>query len=178
MSRALNVVVQAAQDVQSGLSISDFADIATAAGIFVALVSTLLAFRTYDDAQAAARRAHMHALFGDYLKLVYERELDAGKAASGKSFSTIKLYTMEEIFEWIQLETRLAGPQWFRLWRADQKRLDYIECWRRTLLVHLSQDPGALASNIKDNRACYSRTFLDFASLSPELSKALAAVSP
>lgn len=149
--------------VEAGISLSTAADLATAIGVILGIASVVVAFKTFDDARAADRRAHMHSLFGQYLTLLLERqEGQPGSEGANRTFMMLKLYSLEEMFEWVQTEKGLSRHRWFRLWRHNQKRLEYVSYWEATVLRHLRDDGARIATHMVEYAECYSKAFRDF----------------
>lgn len=161
MSIRVSVIPSA---TEASFSLSTMADLATATGVILGIISVVVAFKTFDDARATDRRSHMHSLFGQYLTLRLERQSTGPTGGDAdRTFMMLKLYSLEEMFEWVQIEKGLSRRRWFRLWISNQKRLEYVSYWEATIRRHLRDDAATIATHMAEYADCYSHAFREFA---------------
>ena len=150
------------------------ADVATTLGLPIAAVAALAAFASYWFGKRAAGDAHMHALFREYLiaRLQHDqsnslvpRERQRSTSVKGVEgqLAGLKLYALEAMWDWV----RRNDHCWLRKLGFDRigplkARLDVIDAWRSTIIVHLNQDCREVRRSIWEYPDCYSLSFLGF----------------
>lgn len=160
----MSVIINLAGEASGTDWVSTAADAATALGILIGLASIVVAFATFDDARASDRRSHFHQLFSSYLTARIGRSSVASSPDDAHTaWMFLKLYTLEELFEWVALEEQLAGPRWFRPFRTNSSRLQYISYWKATIGHHLREDSAGVESHLASFSQCYSEPFRAFA---------------
>lgn len=156
------------------------ANIATTLGFAAAFFGGLVALLSYRSANRAAESAHMHGLFREYLRMRFDYEMGAsGAAAPAEPASTrrpeqsrygaaeqlagLKLYALEEMWEWVRREERAWALKWpMSRTRASAERIDFLKAWRATILTHANEERVEVAESILGYTHCYGVPFLEF----------------
>lgn len=141
--------------------------------LVVALAGAAIALNTYTSSARDAANAHMHGLFRDYLRA----RLDVSMATPPKrsalpyesvsdQLTALKLYALEEMYSWVQREEKY-NRDWliwtpYRGSKARRDRSDFLYSWRKTILVHASQEGASVLKSFQDYASCYSVAFLRF----------------
>lgn len=151
------------------------ANVATVAGILLALAAGVIAFVSYRDSNRAAENAHIHSLFNDYLRIRFDHRLhvDATAHPGGAAprrisgpvedeVASIKLYVLEEMWVWIDRQRR--DPLRILNWSpASRRRLEEsLDAWEETILSHVDDDEKMVLTSIHFFTPCYSLGFLEF----------------
>lgn len=155
-----------------------WADVATIGSLPVAAVGIVIAAVTYFSSVDSGRLAHMHGLFGEFLRSELEiklAEMQSGKAQEeGKDVQGwrdsldgenllasrlgFRLYALEEMYLWVRDERR----SWVMQFRS-RERLDTVAGWERTIASHIrSPSSESLLTHIDLFGDCYSADFLLF----------------
>lgn len=148
--------------------------VATALSLPIAGLAGLIALFSYWASRRAAADAHMHALFKEYLlaRLEHDRRAVPSAAASGDAgegkdvegqLAGLKLYALEAMWQWV----RTNDHPFLRKFGAARRgplrnRLDVVDAWRATVVVHLNQDCREVRRSIWEYPDCYSLSFLNF----------------
>ena len=153
---------------------SDF--IATASNLATSF-SLLLALIAYMENNKSERLKTMQSMFSDYLKMSLDlsRNYKPDDAEESdirnyypkgvyEDFISFKLYTLEEMFIWIQKESFLVK---FTPWANKA----YIDNWRATISTHVSDDYEDIEKNISKYRGCYNEKFIQSITKDIELHK-------
>lgn len=138
--------------------------VAALVAVVVTCISSYYAFqqavRSYRDNARSTRLAHMHRLFGDYLghEFNYQvaQEQGAKEITSKHSLAAFKMYTLEEMWLWLEREERDTPVT--DLERHDHERL--IRGWRSTIDYHLGKSDEANLVGFVLHRGCYSPQFV------------------
>jgi len=150
-----------------------FSNIATVVALAAASAGVILGFRQYSFDARARRTAHMHSLFGDFLRMRFDLILKGDELPSGlikvageevdvdEVMLSFRLYTLEELHEWVRLESRHRGGA-FASTDEMASQDHYLEGWRNTIKVHLRSVEKSLPSYFKKHADCYGSAFLGF----------------
>jgi hypothetical protein len=128
----------------------------------------------------------MHRLFGDYLKMRLDltasvetpskrAKLSAGgiKDLSGllgpytlDEFLSIKLYTMEEMWLWLQSEYSFSHLRARRIGFSDREKMASLPAsyvgWLSTIKMHLEAERAKTSENFRAYSDAYTPEFVDF----------------
>ncbi|MGQ9372053.1 hypothetical protein [Azospirillum sp. ST 5-10] len=151
-------------------AISLWSNLATAASAAIAAAAVVIAFRSYLVSASSHRSTHMHSLFRDYLRLRFDsltslnsdRTDDTIKAAVRDQVTSMCLYTLEEMYAWTNREEKAIGLVPARFGLRSEKRQDYINSWRYTILVHALGNRDAIVENLELYAPCYGLPFIQF----------------
>lgn len=138
-----------------GLALADWASAATIVAAIVAVPSVLVAVVSYRGTSRAARLAHMHKLFGDYLRLKFDHESRVGPSniAQGEMVS-FKLYSLEEMTLWLEKERRTLDHLFNRRgYRAA------LRAWDETIAFHIGKEPQATYNSMKEFPTAFTDKF-------------------
>lgn len=184
----------AAQSRGDGKDAAEYwGDIATIIGVALALFGFLFALRQYNFDARSRRTAHMHSLFGAFLRMRFDLALAAATQANGtaatpsggrpagkgepagdvghadrpdrsadlaETMLSFRLYTLEEMLEWIRRERRhVAWPSYITA--EGRLRLGYLEGWEETIVSHLEPEKACFARYFEENARCYGTPFLE-----------------
>ncbi len=128
-----------------GYDLSEMATLATVIGVPVAIGAYWFNAR-------ATRLAHMHKLFGDYLRMKFDFTVAGRPAALRSQLSAFKLYTLDEMFLWVERERRFA---WLPGYRAA------LDAWEKTVNFHLEIEDFDDIEKTFIHRNCYTPKFFD-----------------
>jgi hypothetical protein len=121
------------------------AHIGSLVGIFVAVI-------LYIGNAKATRLAHMHKLFGDYLRMRFDHSaLGQSSGDLHRQLTSFKLYSLEEMFHWVRKERSVFN------FPKRRRALDY---WDETIRDHLNEDREKAAAEFDRSGSCYTREFI------------------
>jgi predicted TIM-barrel fold metal-dependent hydrolase len=131
-----------------------WANWATAAGFMAGACTAWFALLSYRGQLRMQADAHAHGLIRDLLRVNMDPQLGVGREAS-----TFRLYTLEELVDWVHEQQRdLQAWGWLEP-RERANRKDELDRWFETLKTHL--EPGTRA-RIAPYSDCYGERFRDF----------------
>jgi hypothetical protein len=150
------------------------ANVATVAGILLAMGAGVIAFISYRASNRASENSHMHALFNDYLRIRFDHCLHvngqeashAAKTSASSSLeeevASIKLYVVEEMWAWIDRQRR--DPLHFLHWSPSSRRRlrETLEAWEATIFSHVDDDEVEVLTSLHYFTPCFSLGFLGF----------------
>lgn len=152
-------------------------------GFLAGVITLYFGAKSYLTSAQSSRSEHMHSLFRDYLRFAVEHgpagnvsrnEATADHAVTASDTSRrgstiadvvgFRLYTLEEMNEWIDREEAWA-LSWIYLFRRRSRRdrLDYLKSWRNTVRSHLAKKitpDKELLTHLDHYRDCYGLSFL------------------
>jgi hypothetical protein len=134
--------------------------IATVGAAVVAIGSAVLALITYRAQVDSVAEAHVHQLFSDFMKT----NLTSDDVRRSYRMNTLRLYTLEEVFDWVHEQRRVLHTPW-RWLRSAQARTDRereLDAWLETVASHLRAD--MLARMQGPQATCYGPEFVAFVS--------------
>lgn len=131
----------------------------TVVGVLVAILAGWIAYSSLMATSTAARQAHMHTLFRDYLRM----RAEPNPATTLNEKVSFKLYALEEMFYWIQAERALARWRWVFKRKTLAKQRAIAGTWEATVAHHLKYDAEATAKGLQEFRPCYGPEFFAWA---------------
>lgn len=152
-------------------------------GFLAAIITLYFGAKSYLNSAQSSRSAHMHSLFRDYLRFSVEHGAAGDVPASdliddpkvpvsdlsrhGATIADVvgfRLYTLEEMNEWIDREEAWALSWIYQFRRQSRRdRLDYLKAWRNTVRSHLSKkitSDDELIAHFERHSDCYGLSFL------------------
>lgn len=148
--------------------IDTYSKIASLAAFLIAIFGAWIALRTFTITAASARKAHMHKLFADYLRFRFDYNLNGGRENTNKNLdddiSSMKLYSLEAIFEWTQNERKLISSpiKFLDIDHTEVINKNIITCWENTIMAHIKADIDLTQANLNNYKDCYNPEFLKF----------------
>lgn len=148
--------------------IDTYSKIASLAAFLIAIFGAWIALRTFTITAASARKAHMHKLFADYLRFRFDYNLNGGRENNNKhlddDISSMKLYSLEAIFEWTQNERKLISSpiKFLDIDHTEVVNNNIITCWENTIMAHIKADIDMIQDNLDNYKNCYNPGFLKF----------------
>lgn len=136
---------------ESASSLKHWIDIATLAASATAPVAMTVAVLQYISTNRASARAHMHAVFRDYLAM--RSTVPAGKESCVIGY---RYYAMEEAYFWIIHQRKFWNPA---TWISKDEKA----AWIATIKHHIAPDKGGEGHRyFSENRMIFGRAFREF----------------
>ena len=134
-------------------------------GAIIAAGSAFLALLTYRAQVEAAAEMHVHQLFGGLM----QANLTAGELHRSYRMNTLRLYTLEEVFDWVHEQRRDLKSLWRFLpsTKSCAEREAELDAWLETVASHLRADMRHRMGS--EQAKCYGPAFVAFvAARAPE----------
>lgn len=139
-------------DIYNIKAVSDFCSIAASLATAISLPLALASFIRTNRAQ---RLGHMHKLFGDYLRLKFDFEIQGGSSEiAGKELVSFKLYSLEEMWLWTEKERRTFSYKF----RINNYRSS-IDAWVKTIEFHIVKEPQLTLNSINEFPDAFTKDF-------------------
>mgnify|MGYP003386166376 CR=1 FL=1 len=132
-----------------------WANWATASGLIIGATTAWFALLSYRSQMQMQADAHAHDLIRDLLRVNMD-----GKIAVGPEADTFRLYTLEELVDWVREQQREL-KRWGRLQNGSdrERREAELRGWDETIKTHLE---AKMRGRVNACRECYGSDFLAF----------------
>ncbi|WP_147283638.1 hypothetical protein [Bosea caraganae] len=141
--------------------------LASIIALLLAVAGAWIALRTFTITAATARKSHMQKLFADFLRFQFEYNINNGSTKNEElinDLASMKLYSLEAIFEWTQNERKILKSR-FKFLNIDDTEVineQIIKCWEETIFSHVKGETEATINNINKYKNCYNPEFIAF----------------